>query len=137
MPKSILVADDDKAMLNIYTRLFSNTDYTLSLASSFSEAARLINTSDYDLLITDLILGDGLGTELIKMFEKKRNGAKSLLVTGSVAELAPEQLPRVYFEKPFRIEVFMAAVTAALDGPARAGRKTGAKNRLPRLSPGE
>jgi len=119
MPKSILVADNDKAMLNIYTRLFSNTDYTLSLASSFTEAARLIHSSDYDLLITDLMLGDGLGTELIKMFEKRRDGAKSLLVTGSVAELAPEQLPGVYFEKPFKIEVFMAAVTAALDGPAR------------------
>lgn len=122
MPGSILVADDDKAMLNIYTRIFLNTDYTISLASSFSEAARLIHSGDYDLLITDLLLGDGLGTELIKMFEKKRDGAKSLLVTGSVAELVPEQLPEVYFEKPFNLEVFMAAVTDALSGPARAGR---------------
>jgi two-component system nitrogen regulation response regulator GlnG len=123
MPKCILVADDDKAMLNIYTRLFCGTGYTISLASSFSEAARLIHAGDYDLLITDLVLGDGLGTELIKLFEKKRAGARSLLVTGSVAELPPEQLPKVYFEKPFNFEVFMAAVTAALAGPGRAGRQ--------------
>lgn len=114
MPKSILVADDDKAMLNIYRRIFAATDYDLSRASSFAEAAELINSNNYDLLITDLMLEDGFGTELIKMFEKKRNGAKSLLVTGSVAELAPEQRPAVYLEKPFQLEVFMNAVNKAL-----------------------
>jgi len=114
MPRHILVADDDKAMLNIYTRIFSNTDYSISLASSFAEAAGLINLNNYDLLITDLMLQDGLGTDLIKMFKKKRGGARSLLVTGSVAELAPEQLPEMYLEKPFRLEVFMAAVSKAL-----------------------
>ena len=108
MSKSILVADDDKAMLKIYTQMFSDTDYTISLASSFAEAAGLINSNNYDLLITDLMLGDGLGTDLIKMFEKKRDGAKSLLVTGSIAELESEQLPFVYFEKPFKFEVLMA-----------------------------
>lgn len=114
MLKSILVADDDKAMLNLYTRIFSSTDYTISLASSFAEATNLINSNDYDLLITDLMLEDGLGTELIKIFEKKRDGAKSLLVTGSVGELSPKQRPEVYLEKPFKLEAFMAAVTKAL-----------------------
>lgn len=136
MPGSILVADDDKAMLNIYTRIFSNTDYTISLASSFAEAAGLINSNNYDLLITDLMLGDGLGTELIAIFKKKRNGARSLLVTGSVAALAPEQLPEVYFEKPINQEAFMAAVTDALSGPARAGRQKRATKQRPRRSPG-
>lgn len=114
MPGSILVADDDTAMLNIYTRIFSDTDYTISLASSFAEAAGLINSNNYDLLITDLMLGDGLGTELIDIFKKKRDSAKTLLVTGSVAGLAPEVLPEVYFEKPFDHEIFLAAVEKAL-----------------------
>ena len=115
MPRSILVADDDKAMLNIYKRIFSDTGYSISLASSFTEAAGLINSSNYDLLVTDLMLQDGLGTELIRMFEKKRDGARSLLVTGSLAELAPEQRPEAYLEKPFKLEVFMAAVNRALE----------------------
>ena len=114
MPRSILVADDDKAMRNLYTLIFSRTDYSISMASSFTEAAELIRSNNYDLLITDLMLEDGLGTELIKMFEEKRDGAKSLLVTGSVAELEPKQRPDIYFEKPFKVEVFMAAVSKAL-----------------------
>lgn len=47
-------------------------------------------------------------------------------MTGSLAELAPEQLPEVYFEKPLDLEAFMAAVTYALARPARAGRQKGA-----------
>lgn len=114
MPRNILVADDDEAMLDVYTRLFTGTDYLISKTSSFAEAARLINSKNYDLLITDLMLGDGLGTDLIKIFERKQAGAKSLLVSGSVAILPPEQVPDVYFEKPFKAEVFLAAVTKAL-----------------------
>ncbi len=114
MPGSILVADDDEAMLDVYTRLFTGTDYLISKTSSFAEASRLINSGNYDLLITDLMLGDGLGTDLIKIFEKKRAGARSLLVSGSVAILPPEQIPDVYFEKPFKAEIFMAAVDKAL-----------------------
>jgi DNA-binding NtrC family response regulator len=115
MPRKILVADDDKAMLNIYTRLFAATSYSVSKAASFTEAARLIKTNSYDLLITDLLLGDGLGTDLIKLFESERAGAKSLLVTGSVEQADPELLPEIYFEKPFDFEIFMATVTAALE----------------------
>lgn len=114
MPKSILIADDDAAMLDVYTRLFAGPEYSISKTSSFAEAARLINSKKYDLLITDLMLGDGLGTDLIKLFEKKQAGARSLLVSGSVATLAPEQVPDVYIEKPFKAEVLMAAVNKAL-----------------------
>ena len=113
MPKSILVSDDDTAMLNVYARLFAGTDYLISRTSSFTEAARLINSRNYDLLITDLMLGDGLGTDLIKLFEAKQAGA-CLLVSGSIGALALEQIPAIYFEKPFKAEVFMAVVNKAL-----------------------
>ncbi len=56
MPKSILIADDDAAMLNVYARLFAGTDYLISKTSCFAEAARLINSHNYDLLITDLMV---------------------------------------------------------------------------------
>lgn len=114
MPRKILVADDDKAMLNIYTRIFADTNYSIAKASNFAEAAELIKKDSYDLLITDLLLGDGLGTDLIKLFEEKMEGAKSLLVTGSVEEADPALLPDIYFEKPFQLNDFLAAVEKAL-----------------------
>ncbi len=118
MPKSILIADDDEAMLAVYARLFAGTDYLISKTSSFAEAARQINSRNYDLLITDLMLGDGLGTDLIKLFEAKQAGARSLLVSGSLSMLDPEQLPPVVIEKPFNPEAFISEVNKALS-PAR------------------
>ncbi|HNT97476.1 MAG TPA: response regulator [Elusimicrobiales bacterium] len=114
MPKRILVADDDPAMLKVYERLLARTSHSVAKASTFAEAAALIVKQDFDLLITDLMLPDGLGTDLIEFFEKRRAGARSLLVTGSAEELPAEKLPANYFEKPFDIAVFMAAVAEAL-----------------------
>ncbi|OGR67160.1 MAG: hypothetical protein A2081_05035 [Elusimicrobia bacterium GWC2_61_19] len=116
MSRKILVADDDVAMLNLYKRLFSAKDYILTQAASFSAAAALIDSNSYDLLITDLMFPDGIGTELIRLFEKKQAKAKTLLVTGSASELDPKLIQEAgcYFEKPFKIHVFMQAVEEAL-----------------------
>lgn len=119
MPKNILVADDDPAMLRLYTRLFTGSGHSITMASSFAEASGLISAKNYDLLVTDLMFPDGLGTELIKLFNQKRSGAKSLLVTGSdsVEEILKSAGIRDYFEKPFQVERFMAAVSQHLSDP--------------------
>jgi len=116
MPRNILVADDDRSMLNLYNKIFSMTDYSISMAESFAEASRLIDANDYDLLITDLMFPDGLGTELIKAFRARKSGAKSFLVTGSkgIVEVSEEPKVEGYFEKPFNLEGFMSAVSKAL-----------------------
>jgi len=118
MPSKILVADDEKCILDLYARIFTGKGYSLAMASSFAEASGLIETNNYDLLVTDLFFPDGLGTELVKLFEKKRAGAKALMVTG--APDADEMMAGVVvaerFPKPFEVRRFMAAVTKALNG---------------------
>ena len=118
MSGKILIVDDDKGILKLYNRIFTARGFAIDAVESFKEAARLIEANHYDLLVTDLMFPDGLGTELIKLFEKKRAGAKSLMVTG-----APDAAARLgnagiteYFEKPFKLDRFMTAVTKALNG---------------------
>jgi DNA-binding NtrC family response regulator len=116
MPGSILVADDDTSMLSLYNKIFSRTDYTVSMAESCAEAIKLINSNDYDLLITDLVFPDGLGTELIKAFREKKSGAKSFLVTGSDKHSSCTEAAgaAMKFEKPFSVESLLSAVHSAL-----------------------
>jgi len=116
MPITILAADDDKAILRLYTRMFSGDGYALTKAETFGEAADLISRKDYDLLITDLMFPDGIGTELIKAFNKKKDDARSLLVTGSVnpQELLAKDGVLEYIEKPFKVETFLEAVNKVL-----------------------
>ena len=72
--------------------------------------------NDYDLLITDLMFPDGIGTGLIKAFNKKKEDARSLLVTGSVNvhELLAEEGVSEYVEKPFKVEKFLETVNKVL-----------------------
>jgi DNA-binding NtrC family response regulator len=116
MPKKILVADDDKAMLNLYSRVFSQTEYSISPALSFEEAARLLREESYDLLITDFMFPDGVGTDLIRLFSEASAGGKSLMVTGSAcAKDRPDcGCEYDYMEKPFRVEELLTAVKKAL-----------------------
>ena len=113
----ILVADDDQAMLRLYARIFTGEDYSVTMAPSFTEASGLIRSGDYDLLVTDLMFPDGLGTELIRLFESKRAGARSLLVTGSVsAGGSLDEAGRAEcIKKPFKVAEFMATVTRTLE----------------------
>lgn len=116
MPKQILVADDDPVLLRLYTRMFAGTGYAVSSAATFAEAKALINSNSYDLLVTDLIFPDGIGTDLITIFERKQGCSKCILVTGTAAELDPEKIPVLagFFEKPLDADAFMDAVTKAL-----------------------
>lgn len=117
MAKKILAADDQKSMLNLYSRIFSGEGYSVDTAKSFEEASGLIEAHDYDLLVTDLIFPDGLGTELIRLFEKKSAGAKGLLVTGAsgAEEIIRNYGITGYLSKPFRIEHLLFVVTRALN----------------------
>jgi DNA-binding response OmpR family regulator len=116
MPKKILVADDDKAMLSLYARVFSKTGYRISPALSFEEAARLLREDSYDLLITDFMFPDGVGTELIRIFSESCKNGRCLMVTGSpCAKDRPEcGCEYAYMEKPFKVEELLSAVKQAL-----------------------
>ena len=116
MPKQILVADDDPVLLSLYARMLAGTGCIVSRASSFAEARALINSHNYDLLVTDLVFPDGVGTDLITIFERKQGCARCILVTGAASELDPDKIPVLagYFEKPIDAAAFLAAVTKAL-----------------------
>ncbi|HNW44722.1 MAG TPA: response regulator [Elusimicrobiales bacterium] len=118
MPGKILLADDDKNLLELYTWICRDTDYSFTTASSFAEASGLIEAGHYDLLITDLFFPDGLGTELIRSFGEKYAGSKSLLITGEPGATEVTRLPAgtEYLPKPFTPRLFRAALTKALGG---------------------
>ncbi|MDD2805725.1 MAG: response regulator [Elusimicrobiales bacterium] len=116
MPVKILVADDDRAMLNLYAKIFSQTDYAVTPAETFAQASALLREGEFDLLITDFMFPDGVGTELIRLFNEAKAGAKSLLVTGTpcAREHADCEGVNCYLEKPFKVEQLIQAVSKVL-----------------------
>lgn len=116
MTNKVLVADDDKNIRELYIRIFRDTDYSLTTAMSITQATRLIKANRFDLLITDLMFPDGLGTELIRLFKENRTDAQCLLVTGEpdVQKILESGDITEYFPKPFNLNRFMAAIKKVL-----------------------
>jgi len=111
----ILIVDDEESMRRFYTRVFSGTGYSFTLAASLAEARAFINAASYDMLITDLFLGDGHGTELIEFARGKDAETKVIIVSGAVGQPELAEFSETYrlngcFCKPFKIEELLRAV---------------------------
>ena len=117
MPRRILIADDDASVLKLCGRCLSMNNYEVTSCANLAEAARQINTGDFQILLTDFSLGDGYGTELIALIKNKNPSAKTLLMTGDEI-LAGTRGPGPYYAdaetliKPFD----MNRLLAELDG---------------------
>lgn len=114
--KKILIVDDDESMLSLYQRVFADTGYQLAMAATMAAAKELLEGGKFDLLVTDYLFPDGIGTDLISVFEEKHGGAKSLLVSGSTTAPEAGKYPSLvaFFEKPFQIKLFLETVEKAL-----------------------
>lgn len=65
-PLQILILEDDIGHTRIIERAFeSDPQYQLTMTSRISEARSSLAAKDYDVIISDLVVPDGRGTELI------------------------------------------------------------------------
>ena len=86
------------------------------IASSLDEARQLLLEGKRpDLVVTDLMLGDGTGVDLVKFLRQARLPAPAVLVTGSPEALSLED--RTLFvdvvHKPFRLSALFDALDVA------------------------
>lgn len=62
----ILVVDDDKLVLHKISDLLKDRKYEIDLAQNAAHALGLLNDNSYDLVLTDIIMPDMNGIELLK-----------------------------------------------------------------------
>ncbi|WP_026841813.1 response regulator [Citrifermentans bremense] len=65
--KQILVVEDDESHAELIRRGFNDTSdqYRLTVATSFQEALARVQTRDFDIVLTDYLLPDGKGVDLV------------------------------------------------------------------------
>ncbi len=124
MAAKILVVDDDMAMREMMALALSKEGYDLSTANTSAAAKEALSVGAYDLVVTDIYLGDGTGLDLLELSHRVQPGARVILVTahGTVETAASAQRLGVfdYLAKPFEIKVLVERVRAALRAPAAA-----------------
>jgi DNA-binding NtrC family response regulator len=125
MAAKILVVDDDTAMREMMALALRKEGFDVSVADTSSAARESLENESFDLIVTDIYLGDGTGLDLLKESRRVQPSARVILVTahGTVETAASAQRLGVfdYLAKPFEVESLVARVRAALRAPTDAG----------------
>ena len=121
----ILLVEDDPRVRAATVDALEDLDYEPVSCSSGAEALRLFEEQDFDLVISDVIMPEMTGPELVRELKSRRADTAILFVTGYVGEGETDDL--VGYEllrKPFTVGALASSVAAALgraNEPPRSG----------------
>ena len=115
---SILVVDDEPGVRGFFQQVLEGAGYQVAVARDGAEALYIVRERSFDLLLTDLVMPEHEGLEIIAILRKERPGLKVVAVSGAfggaflkAAELLGAQATLL---KPVPPDRLLAAVQQAL-----------------------
>jgi CheY-like chemotaxis protein len=113
MPR-ILVVDDEPAIRQLLRTVLEEAGYEVMEAGNGEEAVRLAGGTSIDLVVTDLVMPDKEGIELIQYFRKSLPDVKMIALSGvgysQYLRMAQMLGAHAVFEKPFATEDLLKTV---------------------------
>ena len=79
---SILIIDDDRAILRVFTKIFQKRGYCVAVAERGGEAIEKIRLHHYDIALIDFCLPDMEGTELFSIIKNASPNTLKIMLTG-------------------------------------------------------
>ncbi|MEK0326853.1 MAG: response regulator, partial [Nitrosopumilus sp.] len=117
-PKIILVVDDDKDILQLYSILLTRAGYSVDTAENGADAIEKTKTRRFDLALVDIVLPDMQGTDLLTKINGMNSKMRKIMVTGNAtldnAILALNLGADAYLRKPVKTEVLLESIEAQL-----------------------
>ncbi|MCP4544295.1 MAG: response regulator [Chloroflexi bacterium] len=116
----ILLVEDENNIRVAAERILKSLGYKVLTATDGQEALQIYRASEgIDLLITDLVMPEIGGKELLRELKKTTPDLKSLAITGYVSPVTLQELRDEGFlavvSKPFTMDVLAGAIHRALD----------------------
>ena len=115
--RKVLIIDDEPYILLMLKKMLEKEGYEVDLASNGKDGMELFEKEAADLVITDIIMPDKEGLEIILEMKKQRPDLKIIAISGG-GRISPESYlecaahfgaSRV-FQKPFKQKELMSAV---------------------------
>jgi two-component system, NtrC family, nitrogen regulation response regulator GlnG len=120
----ILLVDDDPSIRLVVTEALKRDGHDVRTAASVAEQIAMLERFTPDVLVTDVILPDGNGLDLVPSILAKRPDLPVIVLSAqntlTTAVRATEQGAFEYLPKPFDLDELCRAVR---DGLARSGHK--------------
>jgi two-component system nitrogen regulation response regulator GlnG len=118
---TILVADDDRAIRTVLTQALARHGYDVRTTGNAATLWNWVEHGDGDLVITDVVMPDENGLDLVPRIKKLRPDLKIVVMSAQntllTAVKATERGAFEYLPKPFDLNEVVSVVQRALAAP--------------------
>lgn len=132
MTPTILVADDDAAIRTVLNQALVRAGYEVRMTGNAATLWRWINEGEGDLVITDVVMPDENGLDLIPRIKKVRPNLRSIVMSAQntliTAVRATERGAFEYLPKPFDLNELLSVVRRALETPQASQQSPNAED---------
>lgn len=116
----LLIVDDEQDLLNLLQKVLSKRcDCDISLATNGHQAQGLVQNWRPDVVLTDIIMPQSDGLELLDFIKRADSSISTIIMTGyATVEMAVSALKNGaydFFEKPFENDAICRVVQRALE----------------------
>ena len=122
---TILVADDDRSIRTVLTQALGRSGYQVRSTGTASTLWRWVEDGEGDLVITDVMMPDGNGLDLIPRIRRIRPELRIIVMSAQstlmTAVKATQRGAFEYLPKPFDLTELLSVVDRALAAPAGEG----------------
>jgi DNA-binding NtrC family response regulator len=119
MKEKVLVIDDREEIISIFERSLSRQGLDISTACSYYDAMANMAVTDFDLVLTDIDLGDGkTGIDVLKEIKRTNPTCSVILCTGNHDIMTVSEARRMgaydCMYKPVKLETLSHSINMAL-----------------------
>lgn len=119
IPIRVLIVDNDPAMASAMAESLDREGYVCVVSTAGSEGAKYIERETFDVIVTDLVMNDVDGMQLLSLANQCLPDAEVIIVTGHAsvpkAVEAMQQGAYIFLEKPVTPSRLRAVVERAAD----------------------
>ncbi|MBE9604980.1 nitrogen regulation protein NR(I) [Acetobacteraceae bacterium H6797] len=123
-PRTILVADDDRAIRTVLSQALGRAGYNVRATSSAATLWRWVEDGAGDLVITDVVMPDENGLDLVPRIKRVRPELRVVVMSAQstfmTAVKAAQRGAFEYLPKPFDLKELLAVCARALAAPTAA-----------------
>jgi two-component system nitrogen regulation response regulator GlnG len=127
-PPTVLIADDDRSIRTVLTQALGRSGYQVRSTSNAATLWRWVEEGEGDLVITDVVMPDENGLDLIPRIRRIRPELRVIVMSAQstlmTAVKAAQRGAFEYLPKPFDLQELLNVVGRALAGPAPAPPST-------------
>src|SRR3954449_11204808 len=127
-PPTVLIADDDRSIRTVLTQALGRAGYQVRSTGNAATLWRWVEDGEGDLVITDVVMPDENGLDLIPRIRKLRPDLRVVVMSAQstlmTAVKAAQRGAFEYLPKPFDLRELVNVVERALSAPPAAPSPT-------------